>query len=278
MRTSQMKSFLSLSATLAVYIILGCTSGHALTNADAMEERFTEAAAAYDRNEMFESITGYTQLIENGVSTPEVFFNLGNAHFRNGQPGLAVLHYIRARYLAPRDPDVRANLEHVRELAGLEEPESGQLPSFFGSLSHKEWSTMCFISFWIGCLALTIGFIRSNLLSIGIKVASAAGLLLFLSLLGVNAWRIQYATNRAVVIAPDQEALFAPLDDATSHFTVPEGSVVEIISSNGAWIQIRQHQVEGWIRNNVTKSIYPWHSSNNAYKLNPPSTQKNEWL
>ena len=37
-------------------------------------------------------------------------------------PPQAVLDYERAKLLAPRDPDIRANLEHVRTEAGLPSP------------------------------------------------------------------------------------------------------------------------------------------------------------
>src|SRR5271154_2724545 len=46
-------------------------------------------------------------------------YNLGNAYARTGKPGLAVLNYERARLLEPNDPDINANLRHVREAAGL---------------------------------------------------------------------------------------------------------------------------------------------------------------
>src|SRR6266446_5684769 len=50
-------------------------------------------------------------------------YNLANAYARTGKPGLAVLNYERARLLEPNDPDLDANLRHVREAVGLP-PES----------------------------------------------------------------------------------------------------------------------------------------------------------
>jgi len=46
-------------------------------------------------------------------------YNAANAYARRGNVGLAVLYYERARVLAPNDPDIAANLEHVRAAAGL---------------------------------------------------------------------------------------------------------------------------------------------------------------
>src|SRR5208282_4339988 len=50
-------------------------------------------------------------------------YNLANSYARAGKPGMAVLNYERAILLAPNDPDIEANLRHVRESARLP-PES----------------------------------------------------------------------------------------------------------------------------------------------------------
>ena len=53
-----------------------------------------------------------------GYSAPALY-NLANAYARAGKSGLAVLNYERARLLEPNDPDIDANLRHVREAVGL---------------------------------------------------------------------------------------------------------------------------------------------------------------
>src|SRR5271154_658018 len=50
-------------------------------------------------------------------------YNLANSFARAGKPGLAVLNYERARLLDPKDPDIEANLRHVRE-ASAQPPDS----------------------------------------------------------------------------------------------------------------------------------------------------------
>src|SRR5579863_2348505 len=53
-----------------------------------------------------------------GYSAPALY-NLANSFARAGKPGLAVLNYERARLLDPKDPDIEANLSHVRQVSGL---------------------------------------------------------------------------------------------------------------------------------------------------------------
>ena len=57
----------------------------------------------------------YEQEIARGVQDSTVYFNLGNAYFEQGDMGRAVLNLQRAAELAPRDPDIQANLELARQ-------------------------------------------------------------------------------------------------------------------------------------------------------------------
>ena len=58
---------------------------------------------------------------ESGLESGELHYNLGNAWFRLGELGPAILHYERARRSMPRDDDLAANLA----LAALADRGSG---------------------------------------------------------------------------------------------------------------------------------------------------------
>jgi len=58
-----------------------------------------------------------------GYSAAELY-NAANAYARAGNTGLAVLNYERAQLLAPRDPDIAANLRLVRMTAHLPDAPS----------------------------------------------------------------------------------------------------------------------------------------------------------
>jgi hypothetical protein len=73
------------------------------------------------------------------------FYNAGNAEARAGHPALAVLDYERARLLAPTDPDIAANLRHVREAAGLP-PQTGGWLAAHARLANPDtlyWLGLC---------------------------------------------------------------------------------------------------------------------------------------
>src|SRR5882762_10338729 len=83
-----------------------------------------------------------------GYSAPALY-NRANAYARAGKPGLAVLNYERAKLLEPNDPDIEANLRHVREAVGLP-PESRNRFERMAEIASPR------ILAWVGALGLLI--------------------------------------------------------------------------------------------------------------------------
>jgi Flp pilus assembly protein TadD len=110
---------------------------------------FVEASKAYDENRLPEAIQGWSRLVEEGQNLPAVLFNLGNATYRNGNLGEAILAYRHAQTLAPRDPDIRANLGFAAQTAGISLPERNLLMSKLLEVSKAEWTGMATLCYWL---------------------------------------------------------------------------------------------------------------------------------
>ncbi len=82
--------------------------------ADDFSAAFQSANKLYEENKFAEAASAYQKLVESGKASSALFFNLGNALFKAGQIGRAIVAYREAEQLAPRDPDVRANLQFAR--------------------------------------------------------------------------------------------------------------------------------------------------------------------
>ena len=95
----------------------------------------------YERGEYAEAAQQYEALIDRGYSDAALYFNLGNPYLESGDLGRAILNYLRAQELSPRDPDIRGNLELARAMT-LDSiaAETGTLiesVSYFG----RQWTT-----------------------------------------------------------------------------------------------------------------------------------------
>src|SRR4030095_9977885 len=84
------------------------------------------------------------------TASPALWFNLGNACFKSGQIGRAIVAYRRAENSTPRDPDVRANLKFARNQV---KGPTFHLPKWQAWISRgfsiNEWSVVTAIGLWL---------------------------------------------------------------------------------------------------------------------------------
>src|SRR3982751_6726148 len=112
----------SLESRMAKYIltlvVLVCGFPSAFAQADP---EFARGNDEYARGQFQEAIRDYQSLVQAGQWSAPLFYNLGNAYFRAGDFGRAILNYERAWALQPQHPESLANLAVAREEAhGLE--------------------------------------------------------------------------------------------------------------------------------------------------------------
>ena len=211
------------------------------------ERTFADAAKAYDENRLPDAIQGWRSLVDEGQALPEVLFNLGNAYYRHGDLGEAILAYRRAQRLAPRDPDIRANLGFAAQSAGIELPARRPLAALLLDFSRAEWLGFGAVCFWLlaGALAVWIAWPRFRFVTRPAAAVLAA--LLLLALAGLALHRDLDRTPEGVVMAAGQKVLSSPLETATPLLAVPAGAIVRMRENRGTWIEVEIGETRGWL-------------------------------
>src|SRR5712671_2218078 len=88
------------------------------------EIEFEKANQEFAQGHFKEAISSYEALIRDSQWSANIFYDLGNAYFRTGDFGRAILNYERALALEPNHPETQANLRIARDEArGLELPQ-----------------------------------------------------------------------------------------------------------------------------------------------------------
>jgi hypothetical protein len=146
---------------------------------------------------------GYADLIDGGQVSADLYYNLGNSHFQDGQLGHAILSWRRAQLLAPRDGDIAANLDHARLQAQdrLELPSDGGALFWRSTLSLKEqgWTATLLLGL-LGLLACLWRLRPALPLGIPALLVGVPGLAL-----GLGTWvELTELGSQAVVLAPVQ--------------------------------------------------------------------------
>ena len=127
---------------LALCVLAGCMANLLPENQSISGVKMVEVNQLYESGVYDLAAQNYQMLIDAGIDDGAVYYNLGNAYFKLGDLGRAILNYKRAERLLPRDQDVDANLQLARAQTRdrLEQDGSG-LVDFVENLLVG-WSTV----------------------------------------------------------------------------------------------------------------------------------------
>jgi len=223
------------------------------------ERVFAQAAQAYDEGRFADAQILYEQLGAQGYVAPEIFFNLGNALIRQGQLGLGILNYRRAHLLRPRDPDIAANTRFALDLAGALAPAPPPAGRLLSCLTMGEWTALALSCYWIAMLMTGLHLMMRQRPRWCLRIAGFALVGLLAASTGMVASHGWRARPEAVVLGRDVQGLFAPLENATAHFKLPEGSLVRVQEHSGDWVKVQAGDKQGWIRQSACRAVWPLH-------------------
>ena len=239
----------------AALLLVACGSAPLV----AQEAFFEEGNRLYQEGDFAGAVELYERILESGVESGELHYNLGNAWFRLGEIGPAVLHYERARRMMPRDDDLRANLELARSLTV---DEITPLPGFWLLRVARWWVDLLsrpvllavVTLTWLtamGALIVAVAGRSESLVAWSRRVAAAAGGLTLVFGLSLMAREIGVGRpDEAVIMAEAAAVHSAPSDDrALLIFTVHEGTRVRVERRSDAWVEIVLEDGRvGWVR------------------------------
>jgi tetratricopeptide (TPR) repeat protein len=230
-----------------IALLVVCASG---VRAGDTGAEFDAANKLYEQAKYPEASAAYQKIIEAGQPSAAVYFNLGNAYFKAGQLGRAVAAYRQAEQLAPRDPDVRANIQFARDQAQGPTLTAGRWTRLFGRLSLNEWTVLAAAAVWVWLLLLGAGQLwpaaRATLRG-GLMAAGVAALVLCVCAAG--AFYGAKFTRTAVIITSDAVVRHGPLDEAAEAFKVHDGAELQVLDEKDKWLQVSPGANRiGWVR------------------------------
>jgi tetratricopeptide (TPR) repeat protein len=217
---------------------------------------FDQGNRLYEQGKFREAATAYQQLLSAGQVSATVYYNLGNAWFKAGQPGRAVAAWRRAQELAPRDPNVRFNLNFARkQVTGSDTPPSDAWKRWFGRLTVNEWTLVAAVLFWLWFALLILREVRPSLrpsLRTATIVAAIAAIVSMARVGFVTYYRD--ARREAVVIVPQTVVRLGPLEDSRVYYQLRDGSEIVVLDEkrlnpNESWLQVRDGSRRvGWLK------------------------------
>jgi tetratricopeptide (TPR) repeat protein len=222
---------------------------------------FQKGNQSYEDGRFEQAVEEYEKILNLGVKNFRVFYNLGNAYFRQNQLGKAVLNYRRALALEPRDEDVQANLSFAKlfTLDKIEEqkinPLSNLLHWFLDLWSLDELALLSSLFYTLSmALGILMIFRRSRrYLRIGF-----VAFLILLAIFGSSLFAKIYfeSLDYGVVIVLQVQVRSGPGDDYILQFTGHEGLEFRVDEEAEGWYRISlPNGIRGWIPEETVEII-----------------------
>ena len=240
-----------LKASVLLLMALALLCGQAFAGSGDFET----ANQAYDQGKFSEAKVGYEKLAEAGEWSANLFYNLGNADYRLGAAGRAMLDYERALALDPAHPEARANLAVLRKQTGARQRAAMWEDAVFAGMSVDVWTIVTAAAAWFAIFGLALIFTSKRAEKSGLWLTTVAALLVCAYASGVLWWRRQESAL-AIVVAQQTEARLAPADSAGLAEALPAGSRVEVLSERGEWIYcVLPGAGRGWIPQQAVERV-----------------------
>ena len=233
----------------AGFIAIFCSAVSTVSSLAQAKGDFTKANQEYAQGNFAEAISGYEALVGAGQWSANLFYDLGNAYFRVGDFGHAVLNYERALALERHHPEAIANLQIARDEAHSLELQQSWPERYFQFASVNQYSIAAAIAFWFAVFAMVMLIFARR------RSATLIATLIFCLLLSAVAIYAVYTLERgsngsalAIVTGKNVQARLATADTANSILALPSGSEVKILSTRGDWIYAGlPNNLRGWI-------------------------------
>lgn len=242
---------------LPLLLILFTLTSALSLNAQDSEIIFKEGVEAYASEDYKLAIDKWERLISSGYYSPELYYNLGNAWFKEGSIPGAILYYEKALLLKPFNEDYRYNLGIA---LAYTTDRFETVPEVFFVRWYKmlsllrgsnSWAMFSLVLFILSLLLILVYLFSSGLVLK--KVSFYAGLLLiFFSLVSLSLSymnkQITVKRQSAIIFTPVVTGKSSPGNDGKDLFVIHEGTKVRIEDQIGEWAEVRLSDGNvGWI-------------------------------
>ena len=245
------------AAVIGLLLLLSPLASQA-QNLSYPDSLWNAGVAAYTQGDYASAVKDWEEIRSAGLMSRELYYNLGNAYFKIGEMGSAILWYERALKLDPSDKDVRYNLEFARSLTQDRIEEVPEI--FFEQWGHamcyllpsNTWAVLCLV-FLAAALAMALLYLLGSTPGrrrVGFFVGIAFIILAFLGW-DFAQWQRQeaLAQDRAVVMRPVSAVKSSPsAEGSVDLFILHEGTRVKILDNVGSYTNIELGDGrQGWI-------------------------------
>lgn len=244
-------------------LILGIFIG--FTGFSQNEELFDKANSAYQGGDYENAIRGYEEILKNGESSAELYYNLGNAHYKLNHVAPSIYFYEKALQLDPTDADIKNNIEFARNMAiddievveqtGIDQWINGIISTF----NYSTWSVLAIICsvIFVALFLLYYFSYRSVYKRVFFGTSVLFVLICIFCVVFAFQQRSYVQDNQfAIIFGEEVEVRDEPNLRGDASFELHEGTKAKVLEEYQDWSKIElANGAQGWIKKSEIKKL-----------------------
>jgi tetratricopeptide (TPR) repeat protein len=254
---SRKKSFAA-SVSIFLALILSSWNLYALPGQDFPEKLFAQGNSEYQKGNYESAEHYFSQILNSGFDSGPLYFNLGNACFKQKRLGDAIYYWEKAKHQLSADREIRENLE-LANLLIVDRIDISDNPwplrilaAITGIFTVKQETSIVLVLFIAANILLALYLLAKNPRHSFRALLGCLGFtLLFLVFTSSLSWKIydQDYRQKGIVVAQKVDVRSGPGPENMAVFTIHEGFKVRVHTSNNGWYQISlPNGWSGWLR------------------------------
>ena len=218
---------------------------------------FEQGKSLYKVEKYQEAIISWMKILDHKSHSAELYFNLGNAHYKLNNVGPSIYYYEKALLLAPNNRDIKNNLSFAENtrIDAIEPLPKTIFYKWYHTISDQlNYDGWAYASVFLGVIFvvffLIYYFSYSEIKKRFFFISSAILILLLGMSLSMAFSTYEYAINNkpAIIFAASSDVREAPNLGSEISFILHEGTKIQILEKDTDWglIEIANGK-EGWI-------------------------------
>lgn len=220
------------------------------------QQLFYRADALYEKGDYAKALEYYVSILDMGLESGNLYYNIGNGFLRTGKLGYAILSYEKAKRMMPWDGDLKSNLAYARSMIEYSVPPEAHSRLIIRLLGVPfRDMTKCALFYLVLAMYLIVFLCAMYMIwrpvhGRRMKVLLYILIILFLYSMGGFLVRVYHEDiiRLGIVVVKSAQCRYEPIDKAAVYFNIKEGEKVRIVATKGEWRQInRIDGKSGWV-------------------------------
>lgn len=243
-----------------IIILLYSSANQSIADLANSEDGFTRGTEFLNQGKYEKALQNFTSFINKEQFAPELFLQMGNAHYRLQDIGSAALSYRRALLLKSSLLEARQNLTLIKDKVGFIDTEPLDSHQILISFNESFITTLLAFSLWLIGIGIALIILKKQRKKSTLTLLFIGTLCAIFSVIlsrSKDSSRPDPRTN--IVTKANTSALTSPAQSSSAIITLPPGSSVILISKRDAWSYVKlPKELHGWVRTESLEPLWPY--------------------